>query len=153
VKSKLIIRRSELRDVDDLRELYLRHLTQSPPPFPHGVEKWRELLAQLIADSNYHLLVGELDGKVVSSVTLVVIPNLTHNLRPYALVENVVTHADFRKNGYARVLMNRAKEVAKSSDCYKLMLFTGAKDEKILKFYERCGYDSQGKTGFLMQLG
>lgn len=48
-----------------------------------------------------HLLVVEVDGKVVSSVQMAIIENLTHNVRPFAVIENVVTHMDYRNNGFA----------------------------------------------------
>jgi GNAT superfamily N-acetyltransferase len=86
---------------------------------------------------------------VVSSVTLVVIENLTNNLRPYAIIENVVTHADFRGRGYASVLMQKASDTAEKLNCYKIMLLTGSKKESTLAFYDKCGFNLDEKTGFI----
>lgn len=86
---------------------------------------------------------------VVSSVTLVVIRNLTHNLRPYSVIENVVTHSDYRNKGFASALIEKASTIAKDNDCYKIMLMTGSKKESTLRFYERCGFSMNEKTAFL----
>jgi len=150
----LNIREAAPGDVEGLRELYLDHrnLTKTPPKQTHGLAAWSGLLEEFIADPGYHLLVGELDGRVVSSVTLIVIKNLTHNLSPYALIENVVTHCDFRNRGFASALMDAASQIAREADCYKIMLMTGSKQESTLRFYERCGFDRNAKTGFLKKL-
>jgi len=148
----LIIREAVLSDVEDLHELYMKHLTQYPPKEQQDIDKWTELLKALISNPDYHLLVGEAGGKVISSVTLVVIRNLTHNLRSYSVIENVVTHCDFRNNGYATALMERASEMAKENECYKIMLMTGSKRESTLRFYERCGFNMNEKTAFLKRL-
>ena len=110
------------------------------------------MLKTLIANPDYYLLVGELDGRVIASVTLIIIRNLTHNLRPYSIIENVVTHQDFRNNGYASKLMNKASEIAEENNCYKIMLMTGSKEEGTLQFYERCGFSTKEKTAFLKRL-
>jgi GNAT superfamily N-acetyltransferase len=149
----LHIREAVLRDIEGLHELYMEHLTQDPPEEPQDLAKWADMLEALIADPGYHLLVGESDGKVVSAVTLIVIRNLTHSLRPYALIENVVTHADHRCRGYASALMGRATEIANENGCYKIMLMTGSKKESTLRFYERCGFNRKDKTGFIKWLG
>jgi len=148
----LNIRKATLNDVDALYILYMKHLTQHPPEQPQDIKKCVELLSVLIANPDYHLLVGESDGEVVSSVTIVVIRNLTHGLRPYSLIENVVTHSDFRNKGYASAMMKKAEEIAKENNCYKIMLMTGSKMESTLKFYERCGFDTRHKTAFLKWL-
>ena len=148
----LSIREALPRDVNDLYELYMRHLTQYPTTEPQDISKWSDLLQKLIADPDYHLLVGEIDGRVVSSVTLAVIRNLTHNLRPYSVMENVVTHSDHRNKGYASALIETASEIARQSKCYKIMLMTGSKRESTLRFYERCGFNMNDKTAFLKRL-
>ncbi|MCL2774329.1 MAG: GNAT family N-acetyltransferase [Oscillospiraceae bacterium] len=153
----IIIREAILSDINDLYELYANHLT-NPASSPHkekeqwDINKWSEMLQGLINDPDYHILIGEMDGKAVSSVTLIIIRNLTHNLRPYALIENVVTHGDFRNKGYASLLMDRAGEIAQSYGCFKIMLMTGSKKESTLKFYENCGFNRNDKTGFIKWL-
>ena len=77
---------------------------------------------------------------------------MTRNIRPYALIENVVTHKDFRKKGYATECLNYAKEIAERENCYKIMLLTGAKDNSTLRFYSNAGYSSTDKTAFIQWL-
>jgi len=148
----LYIREALPSDAEALHELYMCHLVPSPPEEPQDLAKWADLLAQFQADPGYHLLVGEFDGKLVSSVTVIVIKNLPRNLRPYAVIENVVTHGDFRNRGFASALMDRASEIAKENDCYKIMLMTGSKKESTLRFYEGCGFNRNDKTGFIKWL-
>ncbi len=78
-----------------------------------------------------------------------IIPNLTRGVRPYAFVENVVTHVDYRKKGYATACLNFAKQIAKENHCYKMMLLTGSKEESTLNFYRNVGYISTDKTAFI----
>ena len=100
-------------------------------------------------DVNHHLIVCEIEGKLVASCVCVVIPNLTRNVRPYAFVENVVTHADYRQKGYATACLNYAKQIAEKNQCYKMMLLTGSKRESTLNFYRNAGYNSSDKTAFI----
>ena len=72
----ITIREAIINDVEDLHELYMKHLTQFPPCEEQIIEKWSELLLTLIENPDYHIFVGELEGKVISSVTLIVIRNL-----------------------------------------------------------------------------
>ncbi|MCL2518891.1 MAG: GNAT family N-acetyltransferase [Oscillospiraceae bacterium] len=148
----ITIRKAIPIDAEALCDLYFNHLTANPPKEPQDMTAWREKIARFETDPYYHLLVGIVDGRIVSSVTLVVIENLPHNLRPYAIIENVVTHTDYRGNHYATALMNRASEIAEGLDCYKIMLYTGSKRESTLRFYENCGFDSNYKTAFLKPL-
>jgi GNAT superfamily N-acetyltransferase len=139
------IRREELFK---LLELY-KHLHADDPPLrmDHHLEKlWDEILT----NSLLHYLVGELDGELVSSCTLAIVPNLTRGARPYGLVENVVTHRDFRKKGFATMVLKRALQISWDNDCYyKVMLLTGSKKEETLRFYEGAGFNRNIKTGFV----
>ena len=103
----------------------------------------------IIEDPNHHLIVNEIGGKIISSCVCVIIPNLTRNVRPYAFVENVVTHGDYRGKGYATQCLDYAKKIAEKENCYKMMLLTGSKRPETLKFYENAGYNSSDKTAFI----
>ena len=146
------IRKATPPDAEVLLNLYFNHLTQWAPTEPQDMNVWREKIARFAENPLYHLLVGEIDGRVVSSVTLVVVENLTRNMRPYAVIENVVTHANYRGKHYATQLMNKASEIAAEMGCYKIMLMTGSKRESTLGFYENCGFDRHEKTAFIKRL-
>ena len=140
------IRKDEL---NELLELYL-HLHEKSV---HEMsEHLKSVWDAIVQDKNHHVIVNEVDGKIVSSCVCVIIPNLTRGVRPYAFVENVVTHSDYRAKGYASQCLDFAKKTALESNCYKMMLLTGAKDGKTLDFYERAGYNCSDKTAFIQWL-
>lgn len=142
----MLIREVKKSELDGLQDLYLYlHESEKLAETPELNSLWNKI----VADENYHILIGEIEGKIISSVTVIVIKNLTRGRRPYALIENVVTHKDYRCRGYAQAIMQRAIEIAEGRGCYKIMLLTGAKDESIMKFYEKCGFNSNDKTAFI----
>lgn len=89
--------------------------------------------------------------QLVASCNLAVIPNLTRGGRPYAVVENVVTDAAYRRQGWGAALMAHALDQAWAAGCYKVVLTTSRKDEATLRFYERCGFDRHDKTAFVVR--
>jgi len=107
------------------------------------------LWKNIIDDKNYHIIICEEAGKIVSSCTIIIVPNLTHRQRPYALVENVVTDKRYRGRGLATRCLEYAKSIAASDNCYKIMLLTGSQREEVLRFYERAGYNKNDKTAFI----
>ena len=144
-----MIREARKEDLDQMLELYLHlHEDGIPEHDDHLYEVWDKI----IGDEDYHVIVCEIDGKIVSSCSCYIIYNLTHNVRPFALVEYVVTHEDYRCHGYASDCLARAKEIANSKNCYKIMLMTGSKRESTLNFYRKAGYRSDDKTGFNQKL-
>lgn len=141
-----MIREINQGDLDGLLELYTQlHGNLIPEHTAELSELWENILA----DKNHHIIVAEEDGKIVSSCVCVIIPNLTHEQRPYAFVENVVTDKAHRKRGLATACLDYAKKIAEGENCYKLMLLTGSKEESTLDFYRRAGYNSNDKTAFI----
>ena len=145
-----MVREAKHEDLNAILELYLFLHEDS---IPEKDEHLRKTWMQIIQDKDHHLIVNEMDGKIISSCVCVIIPNLTRNVRPYAFVENVVTHADFRGNGYAGECLDYARKIAEKENCYKMMLLTGSKKSETLHFYEKAGYSSTDKTAFIQWLG
>jgi GNAT superfamily N-acetyltransferase len=145
-----MVREANKNDLEAVLELYLfLHDDSIPEHDDHLAKTWD----QIMDDPNHHIIVNEVDGKIVSSCVCVIIPNLTRNVRPYAFVENVVTHADYRCRGLAGECLAYAKQIAEKENCYKMMLLTGSKRESTLRFYQNAGYNSNDKTAFIQWLG
>ena len=141
-----MVREIKENELNELLQLYLFLHEESVPEMTiHLKDTWDSI----IMDKNHHIIVNEIDGKIVSSCVCVIIPNLTRNIRPYAFVENVVTHSNYRGKGYATECLNFAKELAVKANCYKIMLLTGSKKQSTLNFYEKAGYNSTYKTAFI----
>ena len=144
---KIKIREIIQDDLEDLLKLYEQ---LGPNPFVQIDEHILTVWNNILQNKDYHIIVAEDEenSKIVSSCTCVIIPNLTHNQRPYAVVENVVTDQNFRGKGYATSCLDFAKEIAIKNNCYKLMLMTGSKKETTLNFYRNAGYTDTTKTAF-----
>ena len=141
-----MVREIKKNELNELLELYLfLHESSVPEMTEHLKNTWN----LIIEDRNHHIIVKEIDGKIVSSCVCVIIPNLTRSVRPYAFIENVVTRLAHRGKGYATECLNYAKDIAVSENCYKMMLLTGSKEESTLKFYSNAGYNSSDKTAFI----
>jgi GNAT superfamily N-acetyltransferase len=131
-------------DLEKLQELY-QHLIPGDERCPPELGK--EIFAQLSKFEGSAILVGEINGELVTSCTLIVIPNLTRGGTPYALIENVVTHAGHRGQGLGKMVLELASNRAWEHSCYKVMLMTGSTTNATLAFYESAGF-AQTKTGF-----
>lgn len=141
-----MIREADKKDLDEILQLYLYLHEKS---IPEDSAKLKDTWENIIKDENHHLIVCEVDKRIVASCVCVIIPNLTRNVRPYAFVENVVTHGEYRRKGYASACLDYARKIAEEKDCYKMMLLTGSKEEGTLNFYRKAGYNSTDKTAFI----
>lgn len=141
-----MVREAEKKDLNGLLLLYQQlHNSQVAINFDDLAELWN----QILQDQNHHIIVEEEDGTIVSSCVCVIIPNLTHNQRPYALIENVITDKAYRKKGFATKCLDYAKKIAIQKKCYKMMLLTGSRMDATLQFYRNAGYNSEDKTAFI----
>lgn len=142
--TEAIIRHAAHEDLPGVLELY-RHLhpdEQLPPETANAV--WSALLASGFTT----VVLAEAAERLVSSCTLAIVPNLSRGGRSYAVIENVVTHTDFRQRGLGRRVLAHAVELAWQADCYKVLLATGSKRETTLHFYEGAGFQRGAKTYF-----
>lgn len=133
-------------DLEGLLKIYTQFKGRDMPSVDGGISAvWQEILG----DKNHHVIVGKIDGAIVSTCVLLIVPNLNHDQRPYGLIENVITDGLHRGKGYATEILNHAREMAVAHNCYKIMLMTGSKEESTLNFYRKAGYNSEDKTAFI----
>lgn len=137
---------------DDKEQLLKLYMQLHENTIPEDSDSLNVLWDAILGDPNHHIIVAEEDGQIISSCVCVVILNLTRNLRPYALIENVVTDINYRKKGFASDCLDYAKKIAMANNCYKMMLLTGSKEERTLHFYQQAGYNNNDKTAFIQWL-
>ena len=132
-----MVREIKDTELDDLLELYLHLHEESIPEMSDGLKSTWDAIQN---DVNHHIIIKEVDGKIVSSCVCVIIPNLTRGVRPYAFVENVVTHKDYRGRGYARAICNAVLGKGKSMGATYSYLQVVKNNSKAVSLYESLGY-------------
>ena len=138
---RLAVRHDLASLVDLYRHLHPHDAAMAPD---HAEHVW----STLIASGFTHVVVADAGGRLASSCTLALVPNLTRGGRSYGVIENVVTHPAHRRTGLGGRVLARALGIARDAGCYKVMLATGSPEEATLRFYEASGFRRGGKTCF-----
>jgi hypothetical protein len=94
--SEVIIRSAVQHDLPEVLSLY-RHLHPHDPPLETVVAE--RIWSTLLASGFTTVIVAQAAERLVSSCTLAIVPNLSRGARSYGVIENVVTHADCRRQG------------------------------------------------------
>lgn len=140
----IVVRAAAREDLAAVLSLY-RHLNPADPIL--SSETASSTFAAMLAHPGMTLLVAGSGDTLTSTITLIVIPNLTRGAASYALIENVVTDPNHRNRGHAGALIRHATDLAFQAGCYKVMLLTGSTEQATLDFYRGCGF-VQNKTSF-----
>jgi GNAT superfamily N-acetyltransferase len=147
--TSFVVRDAIESDLDGILDLYAHlHVHDTAPP-PHA--QLAEIWSDILADPSLRYFVVTCESQVVSSCNLAVIPNLTRGARPFGVIENVVTHPDYRRRGFAQAVLEYALDAAWQSRCYKVMLLSSVHRDAAHILYERVGFKKDVKTGFVAQ--
>ena len=104
---------------------------------------------QILQAPALHLFVLEVNGSVVATTYLNVIPNITRSAAPYAVIENVVVEESLRGTGLGKEIMSATLDVALEEGCYKAMVMTGSRKPATHAFYKACGFLADVKTAYV----
>jgi glucosamine-phosphate N-acetyltransferase len=83
--------------------------------------------------------VGVVDGRIVSTMSLVFEDKFIHNGSTIAHGEDVATHEEFQERGYGGGLLAHCIEYARSQGCYKLILDCSSEN---VRFYAKKGMNT-----------
>lgn len=134
-------------DLDALLELYT-HLHDSDAPLPDR-PKVEAVWRQLCEDPRYICLGAVHESRVVAACHAAIVPNLTRGARPFAVIENVVTHSAYQRQGFGRAVISTMLDRCWARDCYKVILTSGFARQHVHAFYERLGFDKSDKQAFV----
>ena len=88
----------------------------------------------------------EADGRVEGSVVLVIVPNLTHGGRPWAVIEHMIVDESRQGTGMGRLLIRRVEDIVAEAGCYKLQFLSAwRRKDTAHPFYEAMGYESPAR--------
>lgn len=141
-----MLREARSEDLQDILRLY-RQLHPEDPVLRDGSDA--ATLKQILHSPGLSLFVLELDGVIVASSYLNVIPNITRSASPYAVIENVIVEESLRGTGLGTQIMTGTLAAAWKAGCYKAMLMTGSQNPATHSFYKACGFSSDAKTAYL----
>jgi len=149
------VRRAVAADLPALLHLYeqladgLGSGPDAPPVSPAEAEA---AFANLLSQPQRTLLTATLDGAVAATADLLVVtPNLTHEGRPWAIVEHVVVEHRARRRGVGRALMEDVTRRAREAGCYKLQLLSSRRRTQAHAFYQALGFEASAQ-GFRIYL-
>jgi GNAT superfamily N-acetyltransferase len=131
------VRPAVTTDLDALLELYVQ-LSPGNAAIDRGSAA--QGLARMLAHPGVSLLVAEIDGRVAGTVTLVLVPNLTHDARPWIQLENMVVDQSIRRGGVGRALISAAEQLAARTNAYKIQLQSADHRRGAHAFYQAAGF-------------
>jgi len=131
------VRPATLSDLEALLRLYVQLSPDNAATSPAAAAAG---LARMIAHADVSLLVAEVEGSVAATVTLIVVPNLTHNARPWIQLENMVVDESVRRSGTGRALIEAACDLARGRGAYKIQLQSADHRHGAHAFYEAAGF-------------
>lgn len=126
-------------------EALVRLLSQLHPTYPPDPAAADEVIEAASQDPCRALLVATVDDEAVGTADLVMVPNMTHGGRPWAVVENVVIDEPWRGQGIGRALMDEIDVLTRAAGCYMVQLVSLDHRHGAHAFYTSIGYASNAR--------
>ena len=86
-----------------------------------------------------------MDDRVVGTLDLTVVPNLTRDARPFSVAENIAVAAAYQGSGVGRSLIDEAFRLSRDAGCYKIQLMSNKRRAEAHGFYRACGFEAQAE--------
>ncbi|MBI2327858.1 GNAT family N-acetyltransferase [Candidatus Curtissbacteria bacterium] len=101
------------------------------------------ILSQLFDSNSCDVLVAKENNQIVGSVFIFYLPIPAHG-KPYAFLEGLVVDKNHRNKGIGTALAQKAIELARQKNCYKMIFTSGLNRQDLHKFYQKLGFSKWG---------
>jgi GNAT superfamily N-acetyltransferase len=141
---KPVIREATEKDLPQLIALLAQLAPNEPEredlssPLPY---EYHLTLRRIQETPGLHVFVVVEGEKVVGSLALTVVPNLSHRATSWANIENMIVDEAHRSKKYGELLIKHAIEVAREAGCYRISLTSNKRRTDAHRFYERLGFE------------
>jgi GNAT superfamily N-acetyltransferase len=140
--ASVVVRRASQSDLGALLVLYEELAATKITAAPGDRATSERLLAEILSDPRRELAVALVDGQVVGTADLLIVPNLTHRGEPWAIVENVIVAGTARRTGVAKALLGHLIGLARTAGVFKLQLISGKHRAEAHDFYRSMGLNA-----------
>jgi N-acetylglutamate synthase-like GNAT family acetyltransferase len=142
-----MIREAEAKDVSAIAHLYSQLVRSVAPDTTIDVREDR--IEQIRTDPHNFLFVLEINDRICGSAILTLCLDPLYRYQPYALLENFVIDESEQGKGYGTILARYVEHFCLQADCSKIMLLSNSKRSEAHTFFEKQGFSSELKKGFV----
>ncbi|MCL9682778.1 GNAT family N-acetyltransferase [Legionella maioricensis] len=105
-----------------------------------------DLYKKMRSYPNYKIFVSLSEGAVVGTFALLIAPDLIHDGKCLAIIEDVMVSPKTQGKGIGKFMMNFAMHTCDDLGCYKMALSSNLKRETAHNFYKSLGFDQIGAS-------
>ncbi|AVL94900.1 glucosamine 6-phosphate N-acetyltransferase [Moumouvirus australiensis] len=118
---------------------YLSLLKQLTALNPDNISKQQfyDQMNIILSNPNHKIIIAKCDDIIVGSLTVLIEPKIIHDLSKVAHIEDVIVDLNYRSYGIGGLLIQKAIEISKENNCYKIILDCSQKN---IGFYQKYGF-------------
>ncbi|MCE3076480.1 GNAT family N-acetyltransferase [Chryseobacterium gwangjuense] len=138
-------RKATIQDLKQLSELFDQYRI-----FYHkdsDIPAAENFLKERIESKDSEIFVAESEGELVGFVQLYPLFSSTR-MKRYWLLNDLYVNENHRGKGFSKELIDKAKEMAKSTDACGILLETGKSNDIGNKLYPSCGFEIYDEVNF-----
>ena len=145
-KRMTVVRKAVLGDIPRVLELYEELLEEKQDLSAPTIQR---VFNDIDSMPDRQLLVAEKDGCVMGTLYFQIIPNFTHDARPWGALENMVVDSRYHRQGIGRILIEYALTRCREAGCHKVQFLSHKKRKEAHEFYRSLGFE-ESALGFRM---
>ena len=137
-------RKSDVARLVELMEALTITTSEAEADGASTLDDYEKIFEQIESDPGHKLIVAKVDGTIVGSADMVIVPNLSHRGLSWAVMENVIVEEKMRRKGIAGAMVQYLVDLARESGCYKIGLSSSKERPAAHSFYESLGFKQYG---------
>jgi ribosomal protein S18 acetylase RimI-like enzyme len=109
-----------------------------------------EMVYKTLEDKNLYIFAAQIKDKFIGWVSSVYIPKIgkTNGLG-HLFIDELWVNPDYRNNGIAYKLMEKASEISKELNALGLRLYVNSENNEAFSLYKKLGYVNKGMAFFM----
>lgn len=123
-------------EIGDFKKGFLELLSQLTTVGNEPTEVYEKQFLKNSKNPNHYTCVGEKDGKIVCTATLLIEDKYIHGCKSCGHIEDVAVDSSLRRSGVGKKMITQLISHAKDRGCYKVILDC---DDHNIPFYNSCG--------------